>query len=902
MLTPLRMLLLALMGCLALHGQDPFERARPALRVQSMEDGLPSGTVYGLARDAKGRLWAGTVDGAAYYTGSSWVPVRLPVESTSQYVRAVLGSEDGSLWFATQDGGLWRLDQGTWTHFRGGRELPSDHIFSLAETREPDGTLARWVGTGGQGVAVFRHGTWRHWGPTEGFPPGTVWRLRQLTAPDGRHGLWAATETGLCVLEGDRWRLLGAAEGYPEGSVNDVLEVSEADGSRSLWLSLWNRGLSRWDGRTWTHHTAGRFPGRTPTSSLCSTRDADGRPIVWIGSLNQGLWWFRNGLWENLGRAQGFRVPGVLSLFPVADGKPTLLIGTRTGGVASLDLGGWRTLDETAGLPGPEVTCFAEQAGSRGVSSFWVGTTAGLTRFAPTGPDERIQARHLPSDYIIALLDTPEALWVGTLKGLARKDARGWSAIRLPEVPADTMIIALQETVSTTGSRTLWVGTPRGLFRHAEGRWTRLTRRDGLPQDYVSAFCAVPGPGGEPMLWVGTRGAGVARYLNGAWTTFGSEAGLANGNIYALVAQATPSGRSWLWAGTLGGGLARLDLQAPSRWEVFTRESLPGLGSNYIQRIEVDRRGRLYLSTSAGITRLTLDAAGNPSRLEDFTLGDGLPSTNTSLGASLVDRRGRIWIGTAQGAAILDPERETFAPAPPPPVLEAAAAGGLRTFRPGEDLGFRDRNLRFTFSLPVLHRKEDIRFRTRLEGLEAEPGLWQAEGWREFPTLPAGAYTLQVWARTHDGRVSGPIAFPFRVAPAPWAHPLAYLAYALGALGAGLGLLRLRTRVLRERTLLLEATVHDRTRVIQEQARDLEASNRALQGRNEELSHALAEVRTLRGLIPICAYCKKIRDDQGSWEQMERYISDHSDAQFSHGICPDCQSHHFPEIPIRKAP
>ena len=50
MLTPLRMLLLALMGCLALHGQDPFERARPALRVQSMEDGLPSGTVYGQDR------------------------------------------------------------------------------------------------------------------------------------------------------------------------------------------------------------------------------------------------------------------------------------------------------------------------------------------------------------------------------------------------------------------------------------------------------------------------------------------------------------------------------------------------------------------------------------------------------------------------------------------------------------------------------------------------------------------------------------------------------------------------------------------------------------------------------------------------------------------------------------
>ncbi len=897
-----RLLALTLMGWLALAGQDPFERARPALRVQGMEDGLPSGTIYGFARDAQGKLWAGTVDGAAYYTGSAWVPVRLPAESTSQYVRAVLGSADGSLWFATQDGGLWRLDQGRWTHFLGGRELPSDHVFSLTETREPDGSLARWVGTGGQGVAVFRHGAWRHWGAAEGFPRGTVWRLRELTAPDGRRSLWAATEQGLCVLEGDHWRRLGAAEGFPEANVNDVLEVAEADGTRSLWISVWNRGLSRWDGRTWTHHTAGRFPGRSPTSSLCATRDEQGRPIVWIGSLNQGLWWFREGRWENLGRDRGFQAPGILSLFPVPDGKPTLLIGTRAGGVASLDLGGWRTLDEAAGLPGPEVTCFAEQPGPGPLATLWVGTTAGLTRIPPDGPLERIEARHLPSDYVISLQDTPEALWVGTLKGLARRDARGWSTIPLPGVPADTMIIAFQETVAPRGLRILWVGTPRGLFRFGEGRWTRLTRQDGLPQDYVSALCAVDGPGGEPDLWVGTRGAGVARLRNGQWTAFGLETGLPNGNIYALTPQTTPDGRSWLWAGTLGGGLARLDLQAPQRWEVFTREALPGLGSNYIQRIELDRRGRLYLSTAAGVTRLSLDAAGRPDRLETFTLGDGLPSTNTSLGASLVDRQGRIWVGTARGAAILDPERETFPPAPPDPVLETATVAGVRALRAGDHLGHRDRNLRFTFSLPVLHRKEDTRFRTRLEGLEAEPGPWQAEGWREFPTLPAGRYTLKVWARTYDGRVSGPIAFPFRVAPAPWVHPLAFLAYALAAGGAVLGLLGLRTRVLRERTRSLEAAVQDRTRVIQDQARDLETSNRALQGRNEELSQALAEVRTLRGLIPICAYCKKIRDDQGSWEQMERYISDHSDAQFSHGICPDCRDHFFEDVPDKPAP
>ena len=57
---------------------------------------------------------------------------------------------------------------------------------------------------------------------------------------------------------------------------------------------------------------------------------------------------------------------------------------------------------------------------------------------------------------------------------------------------------------------------------------------------------------------------------------------------------------------------------------------------------------------------------------------------------------------------------------------------------------------------------------------------------------------------------------------------------------------------------------------------------------NAELQAALAEVKTLSGLLPICASCKKIRDDQGYWQQVEVYIRDHSEVEFSHGICPDC--------------
>lgn len=63
----------------------------------------------------------------------------------------------------------------------------------------------------------------------------------------------------------------------------------------------------------------------------------------------------------------------------------------------------------------------------------------------------------------------------------------------------------------------------------------------------------------------------------------------------------------------------------------------------------------------------------------------------------------------------------------------------------------------------------------------------------------------------------------------------------------------------------------------------------------EDLKKAIAEVKTLRGFLPICASCKKIRDDHGSWQQMEAYIREHTGAEFSHGICPDCMAELYPE-------
>lgn len=125
----------------------------------------------------------------------------------------------------------------------------------------------------------------------------------------------------------------------------------------------------------------------------------------------------------------------------------------------------------------------------------------------------------------------------------------------------------------------------------------------------------------------------------------------------------------------------------------------------------------------------------------------------------------------------------------------------------------------------------------------------------------------------------------------------------------GLGLIWLigrhrRREALLERSLAEVGGIRDQLEVrVKERTAELAGANERL---DEELTRrqkliiqleeAMADVKKLSGLLPICASCKKIRDDKGSWQALESYITDHSEADFSHGICPDCFKKLYPEV------
>jgi hypothetical protein len=177
-------------------------------------------------------------------------------------------------------------------------------------------------------------------------------------------------------------------------------------------------------------------------------------------------------------------------------------------------------------------------------------------------------------------------------------------------------------------------------------------------------------------------------------------------------------------------------------------------------------------------------------------------------------------------------------------------------------LSYRQSVVTFEFAALNYVTSQKNRCAYMLEGFDQDWTETSTQHRVSYTNLPGGRYTFRVRGSNNDGvwNKEG-IALPLRVTPpfwkAPWFVALSGLAVALGVVIGHR--LRVRQLTLRER----------------EVARRVEES-------------LAADIRVLRGLLPICAWCKKVRDDTGYWSQMEVYIRQHSLADFSHGICPDC--------------
>jgi hypothetical protein len=224
-------------------------------------------------------------------------------------------------------------------------------------------------------------------------------------------------------------------------------------------------------------------------------------------------------------------------------------------------------------------------------------------------------------------------------------------------------------------------------------------------------------------------------------------------------------------------------------------------------------------------------------------------------------RDGRLWFPTSKGVVVIDPAH--LHPTPTPSTLLETVRIDGRPRRLGAALVLAPgtSRLEFAYTAPALRRPEQLRFRYRIEGLDA--GWIDAGTARvaQYTNLAPGDYRFTVEASINSvwGR-AGTMAITLRphFYETRWFLALAITSFALALVAVPL----LRVRQLRAR------------------ARELD----------EKVQAAVREVKVLSGLLPICAWCKKVRDDGGYWNKIEAYLSARTDAQFTHGICPDCSA------------
>jgi serine/threonine protein kinase/ligand-binding sensor domain-containing protein len=830
-------------------------RAVPNMRVFADKDGVPQSSILAMAMEKDGRVWIGTQDGPAVHDGQGFVPVPLPSSAESVTVDAIQVAADGSVWIATDGGGVWRRAGERWTHYGKDEGIPSDHVAALAEATP--GVM--WAGT----VSGLARQEGERWVTADLAPASMagakIFVLRQGTLPSGEQTLWVGGEGGLAHCEGTHCASFRTKKDGLPGDVYAVLQTTAEDGATSLWVGT-DHGLARLTNGRWeTFDVAGGALPFDEVHALAETVSGSGRRTLWAGTYGGGLARLSGGRWTSI-TSKNSRLQNdyIASLLPSAGalGNRTIFIGTDGGGLARLRHDGWAGLSVRAsGLPGSGAFGVFETPGENGgASEMWFATDGGLGRWTGKGwKVYGVKDRSLPTDYVLAVTRwprDPKAMWLGTYEGLVR-----WvdGAPTRVVTPANSPLrgVHVHYVHPSQDGQALFVGTDEGAaIWHGEDAWEIYTHATSpVGEGGVRSIVETTGPHGTRALWIGSD-SGLARLEDGRWSTYDTRnSPLQNHEILGMTVVHDASGGRALWIGAATGGVARYDLVADRWLETLSRKSRPALPDDTVYEVREDALHRVYLFTNRGVARLTPraptpdDAAG--FSIYTYTTEDGIPSNECNSGAAFVDSRGRIWTGTIVGVGVFDPADELADAASKTLVLEPPHVGDdARALSAGDALAWDENTLEFRYALLSPMRDGDTRFRTQLLGFDRRESTWSVDAKSKYTNLPEGSYRFRVWGRDYAGNESGPVEIAFRVKPAPWRTWWAWLSYALALGAVAYGGHRVRLRTLRQRTRELETRVAERTAELERKNGQLDGKVAELARKNLELleSHRRADV------------------------------------------------------------
>lgn len=796
-------------------GGEPSGLAALAFNFRSWrrEHGLPHKSIRALAQTRDGYLWTGSEDGLARFDGVRFVMFERQEGWQPGPVSVLYGDSHGALWIGTSERGLTRLQAGRFTTFTTFEGVPSGAINVLAEDNE--GRL--WVG-GESGLAVWREGRFVRLTTLAALdekPITTLFKDRQAN-------LWIGAR-GVGVFQLRSGQLIPLTD----VSVADLLLETHCilvDQENRIWIGASGDFVLCREGDQWRRFRIPRHS--TPRHVRALAEESDG--TVWAGSVSEGLFQFKGGKLTAINASSGLSDNLVSALLVDREGK--LWVGTDSG-LNRLRRKSIFVFGQEEGLGQGAVLGLAEVAPgvvwaakpSDGLYR-WEGRSFGRLNAAGLPPrDPRVSALLVARD---------GSCWVACARGLLRfKDPQAVADESRLMGLTNLTVIALAE--DSDGN--IWAGTREGeLWRLSRGKW----EQPNLWQNHA-VTALVPAQDGS--MWIGTEGKGIFGIGRDPRLHFDKGSGMASDSVRALYLGTDGT----LWIGTAGGGLSRL-----KNGKIRTFTTREGLPHHTISQILEDAAGRLWLGGNRGI------ACISARELEDLTSGriatvhprvydrtDGMLSEESTGGffpAGLKTKSGLLWFSTSKGIAVADPRHHpTNAPAPTV-VLEEVLVDGVpmreiakpasATDPPGSGkattstLRIHPGRHRFELQYTGLNfdALDQMRFRYRLEGLDAD---WVEAGSRRtafYNYVPPGDYRFRVIACNGDGiwNETG-VALALIVSPYFWQKPWVIGLTCLGLLvSVGGGVRFIEKRKLNRRMKRLEqerALESERARI----ARDL---------------------------------------------------------------------------------
>jgi hypothetical protein len=414
---------------------------------------------------------------------------------------------------------------------------------------------------------------------------------------------------------------------------------------------------------------------------------------------------------------------------------------------------------------------------------------------------------------------------------------------------------------------TIWVAPESGpAVCYRDGRFETIGGNNGVPAGNADCFTE----SADGTLYIGLYRNGVVALKNGSAKVYDTSNGLPVNDVRAVYVDAEGN----LWIGTKGRGLA---LWSDGAW--WNPQPFADLFQDQVSAIAEDGRGNLFIGSLKGVfyartsDLLRMAHGGTAAQLHAVVLGDGVLSDAVYSSTQPVVWKahdGIMWFATRQGLFGIDPSHLGTDRTPPPVYIESVTADHRPQPMDRElELAPGTRGVTIDYTAIGLTRPQEVLFRYKLEGYD---DAWTDVGTRRtayYSNLAPGQYVFRVIACNDDG-VWNETGASLAITLHPYFYQTRWFLLAMVGVLAAVIYAGYEWRVLR-----------------------LKARERELKRRVDE---ALVKVKVLSGLLPICASCKKVRDDKGYWNQIEVYIRERSEADFSHGICPECAKQLFPGV------